>query len=436
MERIILALDGMTVEKALESAKQFSNKGIWGFKINDLLDCANPQEVIPALKNYGRIFVDQKLHDIPNTVANRVKKLAKGGADFITVHASGGIEMMMAAVSAVEGTDAKILAVTILTSLSSQETNLNYGCCPRAKTLQFAKDAALTGVYGIICSPEEIKYLDSKQELASLIKITPGIRPAGADTNDQKRIADPKTAILNGSDLLVIGRPILKASKPVEALAEINNMIYAGLKEKLALDLFELRKIQFGAFRLKLHEKNPDAPLSPIYLNLRNLPEKIYQTIAELKAENLKNERYGYISGVPNAGNSIADALKNLTNMPNIKLQKTEIDGKRRVVAEQNVSKLYARMGDVICDVVVVDDLITQADSKLEAIEALGLPIKKVMVVVDREQGGREQLERKGYKLEAIFSLTKDLLPLYVRRKKITQETADAVTKYLNQNKV
>ena len=215
-------------------------------------------------------------------------------------------------------------------------------------------------------------------------------------------------------------------------------------KEKLALDLFGLGKIKFGAFKLKLHEKNPDAPLSPIYIDLRNLPDEIYQTIAELMAEILKNEKYGYIAGVPNAGDPIADALGEITKCPPLKLEKVERNGKRKVVPlEKEWNLRYIRdfkkshpNASFENSVVIIDDLITHADSKLETIEALGLPVKKIVVVVNREQGGKEQLEKRGYKLEAIFSLTKDLLPLYVKYKKIAQERANEVIEYIIQNRI
>jgi len=98
MERIILALDGMSPEKAIETAKDFSGKEIWGFKINDLLAWTNPQEIIPALKKYGKIMVDPKIHDIPQTDVNFLKAYVEAGADFVTMHVSAGMDALLDAI--------------------------------------------------------------------------------------------------------------------------------------------------------------------------------------------------------------------------------------------------------------------------------------------------------------------------------------------------
>lgn len=452
MERIILALDGMNGQEAFKTANKFSDAGIWGVKINDLLEDNNPQEIIPALKKYGengtRVFADAKLHDTPQTVFNSAKKLAAAGADFITVHTSGGIDMMTAAVDAAKGTSAKILAVTVLTSLSEEETYLNYGGPAKAKVLQFARDATLAGVYGVVCSPQELEFLNPRRELRNLIKITPSIRLDTDDTHDQKRIGTPTNAIINGADFLVIGRPILKAENMLEALDYFNSKIYAALKEKLALDLFDNGNVKFGAFKLKLHEKKPDAPLSPIYLNLRDMPEKFYEISAELMAEIIKrykkiNEKYSnfcnyYIAGIPRAGEPFAEKLRKLLNRKVLKLKKNENSKGRKITTPASLTtQIIPNMGCVL-----VDDVITEADSKIEAISALeeiGVYVDLIIVLVDRKQGGMEKIislnnpYRKG---EAIYSLTQDLLPLYLDRGKITREQRLAVLNYISENKI
>lgn len=241
---IIIPLDGMDKNKALEMAEKLSGM-VWGFKVNDLLDPYGVS-IISELKKYGNVFADPKLHDIPNTVANRIKKYVAVKADLITVHASGGIEMMRAAVGASDkigimkaaaGIEeySQILAVTILTSLDEDTTHNIYGSPVKAKVLQLARDAKLANVDGIVCSAKELGMLSKHEELARLTKVTPGIRPdwyqAEAKKEDQKRVMTPAEAIKLGADLLVIGRPITKADDPVEAVERTNEEIEA-VKEK------------------------------------------------------------------------------------------------------------------------------------------------------------------------------------------------------------
>lgn len=225
---IILPLDGMSKVRALEIAEKFSGK-VWGVKINDLIDqeLFRKEDEISLIEKLTKIcpfFADPKLHDIPNTVANRTKAYAKGGAYFITVMASGGIEMMRAAVE--NRGDSKILAVTVLTSLSEEEAHLTYGEPSKAKVLLFAQWAKLAGVDGIVCSAKELEILSKHPELEGLIKVTPGIRPDWyKEADDQKRTMTAGEAIKLGADYLVIGRPLLRAADPMEAvektLAEI-----------------------------------------------------------------------------------------------------------------------------------------------------------------------------------------------------------------------
>ena len=201
---IIIALDGISRKEALAIANTLKGL-VWGFKINDLL--FDDIEIIKKLKKFGRVFADAKLHDIPNTVANGVTRLSKAGADIITVHASGGIEMMKAA-NKVAG-PSKIMAVTVLTSRKGNMRNA---------VLKLAQEAQSAHLNGIICSARELKYLSH----VKLLKIVPGIRPTWyTSRDDQDRTGTPKEAILAGADLLIIGRPITKAKDPMKAIKKI-----------------------------------------------------------------------------------------------------------------------------------------------------------------------------------------------------------------------
>lgn len=201
---IIVALDGISKSKALKIAE--SLKGlVWGFKVNDLL-FENPK-IITALKRFGNVFADAKLHDIPNTVKNSVERLSKMGADIITVHASGGVAMMKAAKKASGRT--KIIGVTVLTSKDGNAKN---------EVLKLVKDIETAGLDGIVCSAHELKYLTNKK----FLKIVPGIRPVWYKRrDDQKRTAIPKFALKFGAGLLVIGRPITKSKNPLKAMQKI-----------------------------------------------------------------------------------------------------------------------------------------------------------------------------------------------------------------------
>ncbi|KPJ56839.1 hypothetical protein AMJ49_03810 [Parcubacteria bacterium DG_74_2] len=226
---------------------KFDKKGeVWGGKANDLLDTMGPVECIKELQKYGHVMADPKLHDIPNTVKNRVNVYIDAELrgeieelDIITVMASGGIEMMRSAVGTARQRSAnrespiiKIAAVTVLTSLSEEECNINLGGPVKAKVLQYARNAVLAGCPAIVCSAQELPFLRQFPELDDLIKITPGIRPKGVSKDDQKRVNTPSEAIKNGADLLAIGKAITKAENPAKAAQEINEEIEQAIKEK------------------------------------------------------------------------------------------------------------------------------------------------------------------------------------------------------------
>ena len=219
MNRIIIALDGMKEEQALAIAAKLKG-AVWGFKVNDLLiDCG--LSIVSKLKDYGKVFADPKLHDIPNTVANAIKKLDAAGADLVTVHASGSRPMLEAALQA--KTHAKILAVTVLTSLDNSNAQEIYRRPPEDAVIDFARLAASCSIDGIVCSPRELKSFFVIPELNSLIKVIPGIRPSWYDTkDDQKRTTTPSEAVANGATYLVIGRPIISNPDPYRAAMLVN----------------------------------------------------------------------------------------------------------------------------------------------------------------------------------------------------------------------
>ena len=207
-DQIVVSLDGMDREEALMLAWTLSNI-VWGFKVNDLI-LAYGVEIVKELKCLGKVFADPKLHDIPKTVSNGVRRLSHAGADLITVHASGGGRMIREAVAAAG--DAKIIAVTALTSLEDGEVQDVYHRNVEETVWDLAHIAKDSGAHGIVCSSREVQLLKH----LDFIKVVPGIRLRGMDGNDQRRTGDG-----HGADLFVIGRPICESSDPLKTIESI-----------------------------------------------------------------------------------------------------------------------------------------------------------------------------------------------------------------------
>ncbi|WP_237150219.1 orotidine-5'-phosphate decarboxylase [Planococcus kocurii] len=180
-------------------------------------------ELIRYIKSLGHeIFLDLKLHDIPNTVESAMRGLSKLGVDMVNVHAAGGFEMMKAAKRGLADSDTKLIAVTQLTSTSEEqmhEDQLIYVSLEES-VLHYAKRAMQAGLDGVVCSVLEAQAIGDAcgQEF---LRVTPGIRPAGVLADDQKRIATPAQAREKGSSHIVVGRAITKADNPSESYSQI-----------------------------------------------------------------------------------------------------------------------------------------------------------------------------------------------------------------------
>ena len=169
------------------------------------------------------IFLDLKLHDIPATVGGAAESISILNPKYLTVHASGGKEMIKAAVDAVP--DTLVTAVTILTSLTAEQlTQMGWAGTPQDIVKRLALQSVEAGARAIVCSPQEVAAV--RAEVGSeTVLITPGVRPAGSDAGDQKRIATPQQALSDGADLLVIGRPITASADLAVAAAQIADSI-------------------------------------------------------------------------------------------------------------------------------------------------------------------------------------------------------------------
>jgi orotidine-5'-phosphate decarboxylase len=215
-ERLIVALDLPSVEAA-EALVGRLGDAVSFYKIGYQLAYAGGLAYAHRLAGAGKqVFLDLKLHDIGNTVAQGVKSVARLGATFLTVHAYP--QTMKAAVEAREGRLA-ILAVTVLTSYDDSDLKAaGYDTSVKALVAGRAEQARVLGVDGLVCSPEEAATVRTIAG-AGMTLVTPGIRPAGAQAGDQKRTATPAEAIAAGADYLVVGRPIVAAPDP-RAVAE------------------------------------------------------------------------------------------------------------------------------------------------------------------------------------------------------------------------
>ncbi|PKM78456.1 MAG: orotidine-5'-phosphate decarboxylase [Firmicutes bacterium HGW-Firmicutes-15] len=225
-DRIVLALDVDTREEAIALVKQLTGY-VGVFKIGmQLFNSAGPNIVHQVHDLGGKVFVDLKLHDIPNTVGSAGKVLTRMNSFMFNVHAAGGREMMRKAAqdSSAEalkmGIDAPlILAVTVLTSISEKElAEEMFVSDMKVEDLvvKWALMAQESGLGGVVCSPQEI--VPIRQACGPDFKIvTPGIRPLWSAANDQKRITTPRQALDQGADYMVIGRPIVQAKNPCEA---------------------------------------------------------------------------------------------------------------------------------------------------------------------------------------------------------------------------
>lgn len=182
--------------------------------------------VAEARESGHRVFLDLKLHDIPNTVAGAVAAARRQGADLLTVHAAGGRSMLRAAVEAAAG-EVQLLAITLLTHLDTDDlVDLDLPGEGAARVARWAELAASEGVDGAVCSPRELERVRLSLP-APFILVAPGIRPRSASAHDQRRVATPGEAIAQGADLIVLGRPLTRASDAGAALSKVLEELHA-----------------------------------------------------------------------------------------------------------------------------------------------------------------------------------------------------------------
>ncbi|MDI6736585.1 MAG: orotidine-5'-phosphate decarboxylase [bacterium] len=234
-ERLIVALDVDNLKEATRLVNQLIDY-VGVFKVGaQLFTSAGPEAIKMIQDKGGKVFLDLKYHDIPNTVAQATKIVAKMGVFMFTIHTLGGKEMLKAVVETIatfqlpgfkpvpgfKPAKPLVIGVSILTSLNQEglkEIGINRDL--RDEVIALAKLAKVAGVDGVVASTHEIKEIKNQCGL-DFITVTPGIRPAGASPDDQKRIATAKEAIGVGADFIVVGRPIIAAENPVKVAEQI-----------------------------------------------------------------------------------------------------------------------------------------------------------------------------------------------------------------------
>ncbi len=222
--RPVIALDFPSFEAVKEFLSLFPAEESLYLKVGMELYYATGPEIVSYLKDLGHsVFLDLKLHDIPNTVKSAMKVLSQLGVDMINVHAAGGVEMMKAAREGL-GKEAKLIAVTQLTSTSEEQMRdfQNIQTSLQESVIHYAKKTAEAGLDGVVCSAQEVQLIKQATN-PDFICLTPGIRPAGAAVGDQKRVMTPADAYQIGSDYIVVGRPITQAEDPVAAYHAIKD---------------------------------------------------------------------------------------------------------------------------------------------------------------------------------------------------------------------
>ncbi len=224
---IIVAIDANNQRDALALADQM-NPEYCRLKVGKELFTQLGPQIVKDLHQRGfEVFLDLKFHDIPNTTAQAVLAAAELGVWMVNVHASGGRNMMQTTVQRLKdgGYKTHLIAVTVLTSMGREDLlEVGLDIDPADQVLRLAKLAQSSGLDGVVCSAQEAPVL--RQALGSeFLLVTPGIRPAGAAADDQKRIVTPQQAIADGVNHMVIGRPITRADSPAQALLDIYQSI-------------------------------------------------------------------------------------------------------------------------------------------------------------------------------------------------------------------
>ena len=219
--QLIVPLDVDTLDEARQIVRKIGPAVQW-YKVGKQLFTRFGPDSVRFVKDQGKnVFLDLKFHDIPNTVAHAVGSAAALGADMTNVHASGGPAMLKTAAEAAAGDHMILIAVTVLTSLNTEDLRaVGVPCQPEEQVVRLARLAAESGIAGVVCSALEIAPVREACGL-EFVLVVPGIRPAGSSHGDQRRVMTPSQASEAGADYVVVGRPITRADDPEAAAAAV-----------------------------------------------------------------------------------------------------------------------------------------------------------------------------------------------------------------------
>ena len=225
MAKLAIALDFTELEDAERFLYSLEDKDVI-IKVGYSLFVKYGTDITDFVKNRGfELFLDLKLHDIPNTVYNGVKGAVYNGADYLTLHTLGGKQMLERAVEAKEGSNLKLLGVTVLTSHSEEFLKtLGINSSIEDLALKLAEIGVEAGLDGIVASAREVPKLKSSIK-KPFLAVSPGIRPFKVENDDQERVVSPEEAVKLGADIIVVGRPIIKAENPNEVIKQIKKQI-------------------------------------------------------------------------------------------------------------------------------------------------------------------------------------------------------------------
>jgi orotidine-5'-phosphate decarboxylase len=222
-KRLIVALDVPDAASAAALVARLDGTCLW-FKVGlELFTAAGPAVIDPLIQRGHSVFLDLKFHDIPSTVAGAVRSAAALGVNMLTIHASGGPAMLTAARAALADlpNPPQLLAVTMLTSIDQAQANaIGYDRSPSEQALALASMGLESGITGFVCSPQEVAAIRALAGPDATL-VVPGIRPAGSDLGDQKRVSTPAETLRRGASYLVVGRPITQAADPARAASLI-----------------------------------------------------------------------------------------------------------------------------------------------------------------------------------------------------------------------
>jgi len=216
-ERLVVALDVPDLDEAVRLAALLAGSVGW-FKVGLELFSAWGPEAVRRVRAHGPVFLDLKLHDIPNTVERAARRLSGLDVGLLTVHAGGGRPMLEAALAGF--TSGRLLAVTVLTSLSDEDLGSLGEETADVRVPRLARLAVEAGIPGVVCAAPDLVRVRAAVGPDALV-VTPGVRPDGGEVDDHARVATPAGALADGADLLVVGRPITRAADPLAAVEAI-----------------------------------------------------------------------------------------------------------------------------------------------------------------------------------------------------------------------